>query len=89
MINNTNHIYRDNCNFVKELKNKWNRMNDPILQRNEMYAVRDKGIQQCKVNYLERIKQKEKNNNTLMHSSGIDRTYYWVCGLSWRLLSCR
>ena len=63
MINNTNHIYRDNCNFVKELKNKWNRMNDPILQRNEMYVVRDKGVQQCKVNYLERMKQKEKNNN--------------------------
>ena len=68
MIKNTNHIYKDNCNFVKELKDKWNKMNDPILQRNDMYIAQDKAVQQCKVNYFERMKQKEKNNSTKVNS---------------------
>ena len=81
MINNTNHIYKDNCDFVKELKNKWNRMNDPILQRNEMYVVRDKGVQQCKVNYFERMKQKEKNNNS-KHNTKANTKYNYSTACS-------
>ena len=52
--------FRENRKFAEQLKERWNKPVDPILQRGDQYIQREKPIQQCKLNYFQRMKQKEQ-----------------------------
>ena len=72
-VSNPSSLYKSNCEFARRLKERWLSKNDPILQRDNKYIPQHKQTQQCKLNYFERMKQKEeqtkqhkqsfKNNN--------------------------
>ena len=51
--------YRTNREFANEIKSNWKRQVDPILQRGDQYIPKEKPVQLCKLNYFERMKQKE------------------------------
>lgn len=51
--------YRENKEFAKKIKERWQKPVDPILQRGSQYIQIEKPIQQCKLNYFQRMKQKE------------------------------
>ena len=59
-INSASALYKSNCEFARKLKEKWLSTNDPILQRDNKYVPQCKQTQQCKLNYFERMKQKEQ-----------------------------
>ena len=59
-INSASALYKSNCEFARKLKEKWLSTNDPILQRDNKYVPHCKQTQQCKLNYFERMKQKEQ-----------------------------
>ena len=51
--------YRENKEFANKIKERRQRPVDPILQRGSQYIQIQKPIQQCKLNYFQRMKQKE------------------------------
>ena len=51
--------FRQNKEFANKLKQRWNKPVDPILQRGVQYVEKPKTIQQCNLNYFQRMKQKE------------------------------
>ena len=82
-INNPSSLYRSNCEFARKLKEKWLSTNDPILQRDNKYVPQRKQTQQCKLNYFERMKQKEQqakqHKQSFKHNSNCRNLFTESC----------